>query len=72
MKNLFLLIALAVFTANVSASTSESFDGKPKKHKTHKKYKKNHFSSYGCKGMMVNKKRINTHNSVSNSGVFYR
>jgi hypothetical protein len=69
MKNLFLIIALAVFTANVSASTSESFDGKPKKHK---KYKKNNSKSYGCKGMMVHKKRINTYNSVTNSGIFYR
>jgi hypothetical protein len=69
MKNLFLLIALAVFTANLSASTSECFDRSPKKHK---KYKKNNSKSYGCKGMMTHKKRINTHNSVANSGVFYR
>lgn len=36
MKKLILLILLAVFTANVSASTNECENFKPKKHKKHK------------------------------------
>ena len=38
MKKLILLIVLAVFTANVSASTNECENFKPKKHKKHKKH----------------------------------
>jgi hypothetical protein len=38
MKKIILLIVLAVFTANVSASTNECENFKPKKHKKHKKH----------------------------------
>ena len=36
MKKIILLIVLAVFTANVSASTNECENFKPRKHKKHK------------------------------------
>ena len=60
MKKFLLLLVLAVFTANLSASTSDCFDGKPKKHKTHKKHrshkksrtaKKHGLVGRGCRGL---------------------
>ena len=62
MKNLLLLLVLAVFTANVSAETynvktaTEQNDGKPKKkkkkksHKAKRHAKKNGLVGRGCRG----------------------
>jgi hypothetical protein len=60
MKKYILLLVLAVFTANLSASTSECADRSPKKHQKHKKHrshkksrtaKKHGLVGHGCRGL---------------------